>query len=133
MNRGFESAGCRLAKSANGGVAHGLSHLTQRADLFGHGTERAAARETLERLMLANCADAAGHALAAAFLAEEGGDPKEDVLEVDGVVKQHHHAGAERGTNGAGAFECERRVEFGGGDESARGATQQHGLKPPAA
>ena len=54
-------------------------------------------------------------------------------MEADRVVKQHDHPGPERRADGTGAFECERGVEFPGGNESAGCAAQQHGLEPPVA
>src|SRR4029077_12517843 len=84
-------------------------------------------------LLLANRADPAGNALAAAFLTEKGGDPEKDLLEADRVVKQHNDSGTERRANGAGAFERERGIERRGGNESAGRAAQQHGLESPVA
>ena len=60
---------------------------------------RAASR--CEQLLLAHRADAAGHALAARLVAEEGGDAPQDRRQVDAVVEDHDDARAERRPDGA--------------------------------
>src|SRR5216683_50728 len=119
MKSGFEGARCGLTKTANGRVAHGLSHLSQVDDLVGYGSQRPALNQAFDRLLLANRADPAGNALTAAFIAEKGRDPEKDLFEVDRVVEQHDDPGTERCADGARAFKCERGVEFSGGNESA--------------
>ena len=59
-------------------------------------SRRVAARcHSHEGLLLADGADSAGHALAAALVPEEARDAHEQRTEVDGVVEREDHAGAE--------------------------------------
>jgi hypothetical protein len=71
MKSRFKSAGRGLAKTANGRVAHGLSHLSQGEDLFGCGTQGPARDQALNRLLLANRSNPARNALAAAFITKK--------------------------------------------------------------
>jgi hypothetical protein len=69
------------------------------------------------RLSLAR--GAARNALAAALITEEGGDPQENLLQVDAVIEKHDDAGAECSADGTRALECERRVELRRGNKNA--------------
>ena len=89
---------------------------------------RAAVLQSVQRLLLAHGADAAGHALAAGLVAEERGDAQHHVAQVHGVVEHHDHAGAQRGVGGARVLEREGQVELVGTDERARGAA--HAARP---
>ena len=126
MKSGFKGARCGLTQTANGRVAHGLSHFSQGDDLLGYGTQRAALNQALDRLLLANCADPARNALTAAFLPEKGRDPQKNQLEADRVVKQHDDSGTQSRADGACALERERSVEFPRGNKGAGRAAQQH-------
>src|SRR5450432_594315 len=124
IQRGFERARSGLPEPADRSVPHGLPHLAQHPDFFRDGTERPVTNKPLQRFLLANHAAAAGNALAAAFLAEERGDSEKDLLQIDAVIERHDDAGAERRSDGARAFECQRRIQFRGCFFSARGATE---------
>lgn len=106
-----------------------MPHFEQSLDLFRGGSERLATYQALQRLHLANGADAARYALTATLLAEENGDSQEDPFKIDTVVKQHDDSRSEHGTNRACALESQRRIEFLWRDESPSRAAQQHGLE----
>ena len=93
----------------------------------------AAVRESHERLLLADGADAARHALPAALVAEEAGDAHEQRAQVDGVVERQDHARAERRADRPRAFERERSVERLRADEPARDAAEEHRLQTAGA
>ena len=76
----------------------------------------------MQCLLLPHRADAAGHALAASLVAEEGGNAQQDALQVDRIVEQHHDAGSQSRSDSARAFEGERRVELARSDERSRRA-----------
>ena len=86
-------------------------------------------REPLQRLLLADRADAAGHALPARLVAEELGDADHGVDEVGRLVVDDHDAGAERRAGGARVLERERQVELVGPQERAGGAAEQDRLR----
>ena len=86
---------------------------------------RGAAGEPGERLLLADGADPARHALPARLVAEERGDAPQRPGQVGGAVEDEDDAGAERGPDLAGAFEGERHVELVGQHEPARRAAEQ--------
>jgi len=71
MEGGFEGAGCGLTQTANGRVAHRLSHLAEGDDFFGYGTQRPALYQALNRLLLANYPDAARNTLTASLSTKE--------------------------------------------------------------
>ena len=83
----------------------------------------------MQRLLLADGADAAGDALAARLVAEELGDAEHGVDEVGRLVVDDHDAGAERRARGARVLEGERQVELVGPQERAGGAAEQHCLR----
>ena len=88
---------------------------------------RAVGGQPVQRLLLADGADPARHALPARLVPEEGGDAQQERHQVDGVVEDHHHARAERRARGPRALERERQVELVGPDERAGRAAEQHG------
>src|SRR5262249_41808957 len=88
-----------------------------------------AARETVQRLLLAHRADAARDALPARLVAEELRDAEHRVDEVRVLAEHHHDAGPERRLRLACAIEREQEVELIGPEERAGGAAEQHCLR----
>jgi hypothetical protein len=86
---------------------------------------RASGGEASDQLLLANRAHPTGNALAARFVAEEGGDPAERADEVGRLVEDHHDAGAERRPDGPGPLEGERRRQGVRSDEAPGGSPEQ--------
>ena len=85
-----------------------------------------------ERLLLADGADPARHALAARLVAEERGEPHEDGRQVDGVVDHHHDAGAHADPGLPRRLERHLDVELVGRDEApGRAAQQDRAQRPP--
>ena len=84
-----------------------------------------ASRSQARQQLLADGPDPARHALSARLVAEERGDPAQDVDHVRRAVEDHHHARAERGPDGPRALECERRVERTRTDERAGCAAEE--------
>ena len=85
--------------------------------------------QPVQRLLLADGADAARDALAAGLVAEEPRDPQHDVDQVHRLVERHHDAGAERVPARARVLEREPDVEIVRRDEAARGAAEQDRLR----
>src|SRR5579871_2007819 len=100
----LQGTGSSLTKSTNRSVAHRLSDFAQGMNVVLRRIECAAFDQPLQRLLLANYADAAWNALTAGFVAEKPRNPQEDLLQVHGIVKEHDNTGAERGSNGPRTF-----------------------------
>ena len=94
---------------------------------------RPAGGEPLQRLLLADRADAARHALPARLVAEELGDAQQRGHELRLVVVDDHDARAERDARGARVLVRELQVELVRADERAGGAAEQHRLHGPGA
>ena len=107
--------------------------LGDQRQLVCHAAARPLRGQPQQRLLLADGADPAGHALAARLVAEERRDPEQHRDEVDGVVEQHDHAGAERRTRRTRRLERELEVEAIGPDEAAGRAAEQDRLQLAAA
>ena len=86
------------------------------------------ARQPGERLVLADRAHPARHALAARFVAEEVGDPPQHRHHVGPLVEDADHPGAERDPGGGGALEGQFDPGLIGADEGPRRSTQQDRL-----
>ena len=112
--------GRRLAEPADRRVAHDLGDLVDQRELLLARADLAAVHQPVQRLLLANGADAARHALAARFVAEEPGDPEHDVHQVDRLVQHHHDPGAQRVAPGARVLERELDVQIVRRDEARR-------------
>src|ERR1700744_242070 len=122
-----------LTEAADRGILHHKTDIAKQDDvaLLRRGVA-AVARDAQQRLLLAYRAYAAGHALAAGFVAEEAGDAQQDAGQIDGVVEGQHHARAQRDLVGADALEGKRDVEFVTAHESTCRAAEQYRLQGSA-
>ena len=116
-------------RPADRGVAHGLRYLPQHRDFLRHRSERLFIDQALQRFLLAYHADAARDALAAGFMAKETGDAQQDATEVNRLIKQHDHAGAKTGADGASVFEGERVIQLVWSDKRPGRAPQKNRLQ----
>ena len=119
-----------LAEAADRRVPGDRADVGQQREL-GRGRARRGRRRAQpgHQLLLADGADPAGHALAAGLVAEEPGDPAQQVRHRDGVVEHQHHAGAEGRARRAHPLEGQRHVERVRADEHAGRAAEQHRLQ----
>src|SRR5262245_3200111 len=129
----LDGARGRLAEPADRRVAHALPDLADQRQLVVHRPARRPRPQPGERFLLANGADAAGHALSARLVTEERGDAHQRSRKVDRLVEGHDDPGAERRARGTGTLDRERDVELVGADEPSRGAPEQDGLQVAAA
>ena len=91
VDGGFDRGVGGLAESADRGVFHGEADLVEESDLLGYAAEGLSAGDSVQCFLLPDGPDAAGDALAARFVAEEGRDAKEDVRHVGAVVEYDDH------------------------------------------
>ena len=84
-----------MAQPADGGIAHHLANLLEQGQLIGRAADGLTMAQPAHQLFLPGNPHPAGHTLATGFVTEEGGDARQGVAQIGGIVENHHHARAQ--------------------------------------
>src|SRR6185295_6248783 len=128
----LNGAGRRLSEAADRGVLHGPRHLVEQGELLRHRAQRPSRGDARHELLLPLRPDAAGNALAAGLVAEEGGDAADGVRDVRALVEDHDDSRAEGSADRARALEGEWRIQGVGPDEESGRAAEENAPDRPA-
>ncbi len=131
--RRHDGVGRSLAEAADRGVAHHLRRGRRAGASSLVAIAIAARARRCERLLLAHGADAAGDALAARLVAEEGGDAGSMSPRSTVSSKHEHDARSERGPASRAPSKVSGMSSWSGRDERAGRAAEQHRLRASAA
>ena len=116
-----------MTQAADGGVHHHLGHFVDEGPAGRR--QRAPLLHLHQRLVLADCADPARHALPARLVAEELGDADHHVSHVHRRVEGHHHTRAEGGARGPGVLQGQRKAQRVRAHERPGRPAHQHRLQ----